>query len=100
MLRTARILTYEPPPGMKASLTSTLANYENRMGVQPAERARIYFLLGWFHSVVQERMRYTPLGWSKLYELSDAELRHGFHSKFYMASIFDKSVVSNQPQVG
>ena len=77
MLRTARILTYEPPPGMKASLTSTLANYENRMGVQPAERARVYFLLGWFHSVVQERMRYTPLGWSKLYELSDAELRSG-----------------------
>merc|ERR1711935_51398 len=24
-----------------------------------------------------ERMRYTPLGWSKLYELSDAELRSG-----------------------
>ena len=54
MLRTARILTYEPPPGIKASLTSTLANYENRMTVQPTERARIYFLLGWFHSIVQE----------------------------------------------
>lgn len=77
MLRTGRILTYEPPPGMKASLTTTMSNNLNRMGNQPAERARLYFLLGWFHSVVQERMRYTPLGWSKLYELSDAELRSG-----------------------
>ena len=77
MLRTARILTYEPPPGIKSSLTGTLSNYENRMNIQPAERARIYFLLSWFHSVVQERMRYTPLGWSKKYEFSDAELRSG-----------------------
>ena len=34
-------------------------------------------ILGWFHAVVQERMRYTPLGWSKNYEFSDAELRSG-----------------------
>lgn len=27
--------------------------------------------------MVQERMRYTPLGWSKTYEISDAELRSG-----------------------
>ena len=27
--------------------------------------------------IKQERMRYTPLGWSKTYELSDAELRSG-----------------------
>lgn len=77
MLRTGRILTYEPPPGMRASLIATMNNNSNRMTAQPAERARLYFLLGWFHSVVQERMRYTPLGWSKQYELSDAELRSG-----------------------
>ena len=77
MLRTARILTYEPPPGMKSSLISTFSNNGNRMQAQPAERARLYFLLGWFHAVVQERMRYTPLGWSKTYEFSDAELRSG-----------------------
>ena len=77
MLRTARILTFEPPPGMKSSLASTFTNTTNRMQAQPAERARLYFLLGWFHAVVQERMRYTPLGWSKTYEFSDAELRSG-----------------------
>ena len=30
-----------------------------------------------FLELKKERMRYTPLGWSKTYELSDAELRSG-----------------------
>jgi dynein heavy chain 1 len=46
MLRTARILTYEPPPGMKSSMVSIFSNNANRMQAQPAERARLYFLLG------------------------------------------------------
>ena len=28
----------------------------------PNERTRLYFLLAWFHAVVQERLRYCPLG--------------------------------------
>ena len=46
MLRTARILTYEPPPGIKSSMVATFTNTTNRMQAQPAERARLYFLLG------------------------------------------------------
>lgn len=41
----------------------------------PAERARLYFVLAWLHAVVQERLRYAPLGWSKKYEFSEADLR-------------------------
>ncbi len=32
-------------------------------------------MLAWFHAVVQERLRYTPLGWAKKYEWSEADFR-------------------------
>lgn len=41
----------------------------------PNERARLYFLLAWFHAIIQERLRYAPLGWAKLYEFNESDLR-------------------------
>lgn len=35
----------------------------------------MYFLLAWFHAVIQERLRYAPLGWSKKYEFGESDLR-------------------------
>lgn len=46
-----------------------------RMTKQPVERARLYFLLAWLNGVIQERLRYAPLGWSKTYEFTTADLR-------------------------
>lgn len=37
------------------------------------ERSRLYMLLGWLNAVVNERLRYAPLGWTKRYEFSDAD---------------------------
>lgn len=33
------------------------------------------FEVCWLHAVVQERLRYSPLGWAHQYEFSDADLR-------------------------
>ena len=41
----------------------------------PNERARLYFLLAWFHAIVQERLRYAPLGWSQKYEFNESDLK-------------------------
>ncbi len=45
------------------------------MAKAPLERSRMYFLLAWMHAVVQERLRYVPVGWSKKYEFGDPDLR-------------------------
>ena len=68
LLRAGRVFVFEPPPGVKANLLSTFSRVATSARVQqvPKERARLYFLLAWFHAVVQERLRYAPLGWSKM----------------------------------
>lgn len=61
---------------LQASLLRTFANVPaNRISRAPAERARLYFLLAWFNAVVQERLRYVPLGWSKRYEFNESDLK-------------------------
>ena len=42
---------------------------------EPHERARLYFLLAWFHASIQERLRYAPLGWTKKYEFNESDLK-------------------------
>lgn len=79
ILRQSRILMNEPPPGIKANLTDSLRGISNsRLSQGPAEKARLYFLLAWFHAVVQERLRYVPLGWSKMYDFNDSDMASAF----------------------
>lgn len=74
LLRMSRTLMFEPPPGMKSGITDTLGSiHQPRYSRGPAERARLYFLVAWLHSVLQERLRYSPLGWTKQYEFTDAD---------------------------
>lgn len=76
LLRAGRILVFEPPPGIKANLLRTFNTIPaSRMMKTPNERSRLYFLLAWFHAIVQERLRYSPLGWSKKYEFNESDLR-------------------------
>merc|ERR1711892_1659615 len=76
LLRAGRIFTFEPPPGVRANLLRTFSTVPaSRMMKPPNERARMYFLLAWFHAIVQERLRYSPLGWAKYYEFTESDLR-------------------------
>jgi len=74
ILRQSRVIMNEPPPGVRANLLDTLRSLpQDRLSTGPAEKGRLYFLLAWFHAVVQERLRFLPLGWSKGYEFNDSD---------------------------
>ena len=76
LLRAGRVFVFEPPPGVKANLLRTFSTIPTtRMNKAPNERARLYFLVAWFHAIIQERLTYTPLGWSKKYEFNESDLR-------------------------
>ena len=63
LLRVCEVVVVEPPPGIRANLLRTFSAVPAaRMMKAPNERTRLYFLLAWFHAVVQERLRYCPLG--------------------------------------
>ncbi len=79
ILRQSRLIMNEPPPGIKANLLDSLRSIPPpRLSQGPAEKARLYFLLAWFHAVVQERLRYVPLGWSKSYDFNDSDMSSAF----------------------
>ncbi|KAJ2411769.1 dynein heavy chain, partial [Coemansia sp. RSA 2531] len=73
LLRRARTLVFEPPPGVRANLLDSLGSVSSSRREGPAERARLHFLLAWLHAVVIERLRYAPLGWTTKYEFGDAD---------------------------
>ncbi|KAI0072370.1 dynein heavy chain [Panus rudis PR-1116 ss-1] len=81
ILRQSRIIMNEPPPGIKANLLDSLRSVPTaRLNHGPAEKVRLYFLLAWFHAVVQERLRYVPLGWSKVYDFNDSDSAAAQHT--------------------
>ena len=74
LLSRSKVILFEASTGIKANIRRFLGN----IPVEKFNRAslihiRIYALLGWLHAVVQERLLYIPLGWSKKYEFSDAD---------------------------
>ncbi|KAF9454965.1 dynein heavy chain [Macrolepiota fuliginosa MF-IS2] len=79
ILRQSRLIMNEPPPGIKANLLDSLRSItSSRLSQGPAEKVRLYFLLAWFHAIIQERLRYVPLGWSKTYDFNDSDMSSAF----------------------
>lgn len=77
LLRQSLKFIFELPDGVKASINRTYGSVMTaaRSDKDPIERSRLHFLLAWLHSVILERMRYNPIGWSKGYEFNEADLR-------------------------
>lgn len=76
LLRLCYTLVFETPTGVRASLLHSLSAVpEECMNAKPVERCRVCFLLLWLHAVVEERLRYVPVGWTKPYEFNESDLK-------------------------
>lgn len=76
LLRMSTILIFEPPVGIKSALVRMFNTIEpERFNKAPVERGRLYFLLIWIHSVILERLRYAPVGWTKKFEFSEMDAK-------------------------
>ena len=78
LLQMATKVTIEPPKGMKAGLYrtfSTMVNQDFLEKVEPYEKWRVLTYAACFlHSVVQERRKFGPIGFSLPYEFNASDL--------------------------
>ena len=93
LLRSARKVTFEAPPGVKKNLLRTYAAWsddfvrEAPSGISSPTRSQALFALAWLHAILQERRTYMPQGWCKFYEFSLSDLR-------VAAAVVDKALAS------
>ena len=74
LLRMSEVVVVEASTGIKAKMQRFFGSIPAaRADKVPAERCRLYGLLSWFNAVVHERLRYTPLGWTKKYEFNESD---------------------------
>lgn len=76
LLRVSDTIIAQAPTGIQASLNRFLLSVSKDRFTAPISN-RLYFLLGWIHAVIQERLRFVPNGWTESYEWTEADATHG-----------------------
>lgn len=98
LLRRSIILMFESPSGVKAHLSQTFNSLSPMVTDRnPVERSRLYLLVAWFHSVVQARLCYKPIGWSKQYEFNQSDLKWSIDTIDKWVDIVSKDRSNIQP---
>ena len=90
LLRLSDVIIAEGPSGVKATMHRFISSISPERFNNPI-RNRLYLILGWVHAVIQERLRYVPIGWSDNYEFSEADAIHALDAIDYL---LEKSVLS------
>jgi dynein heavy chain len=85
-------MTNEPPKGIKANMIGSYTQdpitndefYESHSN--PKQWKRLVFGLCMFHSIIQERRAYGPLGWNIQYEFTLSDLSISIHQLFMFSN--------------
>lgn len=76
ILQTGVKITNEPPKGIKSNITRTLNSMkdESLESDKPNQWKKLLISVCFFHSIVQERRKFGPLGWNIRYDFNDSDL--------------------------
>jgi dynein heavy chain 1, cytosolic len=78
ILRQSRIIMAEPATGIRANILDSLQGLSpSQVSSGPSEKGRLLFLLAYLHAVLVERLRFCPLGFSKVYEFNESDFDAG-----------------------
>lgn len=73
ILRSCRLAMLEDTEGVKINMESNLSLCRlTQKG--PKELPRIFFLICWLHTIIMERAKYCPIGWTSNYAFGDSDL--------------------------
>lgn len=87
MLRLCDVIVAEAPTGLQATMSRFFSSVPaDRLGVPV--RNRLYLLLTWLHAVIQERLRYVPLGWTEKYDFTESDPNFGLDA---LDALIDKT---------
>ena len=76
ILRNSVKVTNEPPRGIRAHLLRLLGSMSNEdyeSCTKPNQWKKLLFGLAFFHAVIQERKKFGPLGFNKIYEWTETD---------------------------
>ncbi|KAK6455692.1 dynein heavy chain, cytosolic [Scheffersomyces xylosifermentans] len=70
----SKVLIYENQPTLKNIIYETYSSITlESYKPQPVEFMRVCFLLVWFHSIIQARLKYSPISFQKKYDINDSD---------------------------
>lgn len=91
ILASSKIVTYESSPVFRDML---LESFNTMMDLKSVHQASAYkhicFLLSWYHTLIQERLRYVPISFSRRYDINDADLAAVLHFFNAVFSSFER----------
>ena len=69
-------MTQEPPSGLRSNLLQTYSLLDNRAlndSKKPEPFKKLLFAFSFFHAIVQERVKYGPIGWNIPYAFTNED---------------------------
>lgn len=94
ILRNSVKVTNEPPRGIRAHLfrlISTISNEDFEACSKPLPWKKLLFGVAFFHAIIQERKKFGPLGFNKIYEWTETD--------FSVSTSYLRMFLDEQPQV-